>query len=197
VTVFAIAVLGMVNAVGPSTMTSLAADVAIFYGPRSTDTNERQLPVPSVSCSCFCSFLSPLDILYFSVYFHCSTSPSSLWPGREPPLSHAVSVLTLIPPSPISPDKFLPRPTCSYIKPNLFARGLLNDLMMKAIRISETSVTLYKTTRRNIPEGSCLQTVVRFLAMLAANGRFNKIFQYSPVRGRSYLPCDKVCSREE
>jgi hypothetical protein len=30
-------------------------------------------------------------------------------------------------------------------------------------------------------------TVVRFLAVLVANGRFNKNFQYFPVRG----PCDR------
>jgi hypothetical protein len=37
------------------------------------------------------------------------------------------------------------------------------------------------------PDQNRNHTVVIFLATLAANGRFNKIFQYFPVRG----PCDR------
>jgi hypothetical protein len=37
--------------------------------------------------------------------------------------------------------------------------------------------------------------VVRVFAMLAANGRFNKIFQYFPVRGHSSVPCDRDFGR--
>lgn len=35
-------------------------------------------------------------------------------------------------------------------------------------------------------------TVVRFLLCLAASKRFRKIYQYFPVRGHSFLPCDRA-----
>ncbi|CAH1114844.1 unnamed protein product [Psylliodes chrysocephalus] len=34
-------------------------------------------------------------------------------------------------------------------------------------------------------------TVVRFLLALASSGRFNKIVHYFPIRGHSFLPCDR------
>jgi hypothetical protein len=43
----------------------------------------------------------------------------------------------------------------------------------------------------NSPGRNRNHTVVKFLAKLAANGRFNKIFQYFVVKGHSFLPCDK------
>jgi hypothetical protein len=52
--------------------------------------------------------------------------------------------------------------------------------------VSETVKELY------IISDSCPgQNIVIFLATLAANGRFNKIFQYFPIRGNSFLPCDR------
>jgi hypothetical protein len=44
----------------------------------------------------------------------------------------------------------------SYITRYLFARGSLIALMMEAVRISETSVNFYLTTRQYIPEDSKL-----------------------------------------
>ncbi|KAJ4440798.1 hypothetical protein ANN_10644 [Periplaneta americana] len=41
------------------------------------------------------------------------------------------------------------------------------------------------------PEQNRNHTVARFLLTLAATGRFRKIVQYYPVRGHSFLPCDR------
>ena len=35
-------------------------------------------------------------------------------------------------------------------------------------------------------------TVVRFLLATASNGRFEKIIHYFPIRGHSFLPCDRA-----
>ncbi|KAB0805404.1 hypothetical protein PPYR_02374 [Photinus pyralis] len=35
------------------------------------------------------------------------------------------------------------------------------------------------------------QTMVRFLLALQATKRFNKIYHYFPIRGHSFLPCDR------
>jgi hypothetical protein len=86
------------------------------------------------------------------------------------------------------------------------ALGLLIDLMIKAARTSETSVNVYQTTRRNIPEDSKLHTrrreklksdifKDRLFNMLSFPTRIKKYFRipryYSSLHGRS----GKHCSR--
>lgn len=64
----------------------------------------------------------------------------------------------------------------------------LNDYIMKHIPTEITELHLFSDgcagQNRN-------QTMVRFLLSLQATKRFNKIYHYFPIRGHSFLPCDR------
>jgi hypothetical protein len=90
------------------------------------------------------------------VYFHSSNPPpprtvTRLWSSLLP----LASLLCLS--SPICQAKLLPCPTCFYIFPIFpsFVRGLPVARTWKP-NTSETSVSFYQNTRRNIPEESHL-----------------------------------------
>jgi hypothetical protein len=60
-----------------------------------------------------------------------------------------------------NPHPLLPRPICSCISNQFLARGLLIALMTEAAGTSETSVNLFKTTRRSIPSSVGVQMRVK------------------------------------
>jgi hypothetical protein len=76
--------------------------------------------------------------------------------------------------------------------------GMLRQDPTKYVPFVGLSLTTYLKLSTNYiflsdscPSQNINHTVLRFLAKLAANGRFNKILQYFPVRGNSFLPCDR------
>lgn len=66
--------------------------------------------------------------------------------------------------------------------------SLLNEYITKNIPQNCKELHIFSD---NCPGQNKNNTVVRFLMTLVATGRFEKIFQYFPVCGHSFLPCDR------
>nr|CAD7402945.1 unnamed protein product [Timema poppensis] len=71
-----------------------------------------------------------------------------------------------------------PNEVCSFIK------HYIDYVLPKKVKVLHVFSDSCGGQNRN-------HTVARFLSALTVTGRFSKIFQYFPVRGHSFLPCDR------
>ncbi|PSN53156.1 hypothetical protein C0J52_06268 [Blattella germanica] len=67
--------------------------------------------------------------------------------------------------------------------------SFLNDYLKHNVPNNITELRLFSD---NCPGQNKNQTLCRYLLFLTDRGRFNKITQYFPIRGHSFMPCDRV-----